>query len=535
MATRCTPHASIEALESRIAPAVIIAPGGKVAHYTDLDGDRVTITISKGRLSASDFVMTSDGATVPDGESLVMLDLSDDSGEFHRANLTIAAKPGRFGGDGHADVGFINAGDGLTDLGRVFIDGDLGRIAAGDANDGTRSPGVRMLIAEDLGSDADGDVIGGIAKLQIGLPAASGNGSAFHFTNSVAAGFTINAGSLHLNSGGIVQTFPIGGSITGMSLVKTGTGLISITDNTFTGAALGSSRSLLGGSLTLSGPLINVINPLNNLATINTGAVISIANSNVLTQTTGGTLSLNGSFQTIGSGTLNLGSATIFNPTNPVLDLSTNLEIATPVFLSSGSSSLIKTGTGTLTLSGSTRLGNATISGGTLVISGSNPLFLPTGMITILGSAMISGGALPFTLPTGAKITTNNGTITFGTGNVVSTFTAPDGTVLDIGGATISFPTPVAGHPNLPTIELATLDIASAPTGTKKFEVQVGHTDAAIVQTRALYESLVASGWVASAPTLGADGKVASIKLTKSGTATISLGSSTLRFIQPTT
>ena len=43
----------IEPLEPRVAPAVIIAPGGHSAQFIDVDGDRVVITVSKGTLSAA--------------------------------------------------------------------------------------------------------------------------------------------------------------------------------------------------------------------------------------------------------------------------------------------------------------------------------------------------------------------------------------------------------------------------------------------------------------------------------------------------
>ncbi len=42
---------SIEPLEPRIAPAVVIAATGHSATYTDVDGDKVTITVSSGTLS----------------------------------------------------------------------------------------------------------------------------------------------------------------------------------------------------------------------------------------------------------------------------------------------------------------------------------------------------------------------------------------------------------------------------------------------------------------------------------------------------
>lgn len=579
MASRTTPHASIEALESRIAPSVVIGAGGKVAHYTDLDGDRVTITVSKGRLSAADFVMSSEGATVPSGESLVMLDLSDDSGEFHRANITIVAKPGRLGGDGSADVGFINAGDGLTDLGRVFIDGDLGRIVAGDANDGPRSPGVRVLIAQDFGGSSD-EVVGGIAKI------VTGNVS----TTGIVIDNVFSVGSTQTVSGG-----PSGVSIV-TSIAGNGAGLVK----------MGSGTQLLGGSNTLTGGLV----VSGNLGASGSGGTLQISSTN----TFGGSASA----ETFNASNLIIRSAGNLTTTWPTRDVSSvsqwltgldtinsidtntvtgastvngsvlvrdninytsaastsvlgvgvirvNSSIPSPLFYSGVINSAVTSqtlaglnaftlgsptsGAGTLTINNSnfTTLDLSKTGSGTLTLS--NPLNFTGGLITHGGTmilnlnggtvALSSGGLLNVitggtivprfsaqTIPAGAKITTDAGTITFGEGNAVATFTAPDGSESSIGGAvlTINPGGSTGGQPNVASLELTGLDLGTAPAGSRKFEIEIGHNDAAIVQNRALYQGLLASGWIASAPVLGADGQITSIKLTKTSSLSFTAG-----------
>src|SRR5437879_5743780 len=79
---------SLEILECRIAPA-------SVFHYTDVDGDKVTLTASVGDLSAAGIVNVVGGV-------LRLLDLH--AGGFDLANLTfsVAKVPG---GDGLANVG----------------------------------------------------------------------------------------------------------------------------------------------------------------------------------------------------------------------------------------------------------------------------------------------------------------------------------------------------------------------------------------------------------------------------------------------
>src|SRR5207248_3043852 len=98
---------NIEPLEPRIAPASLL-------HYTDIDGDQVTISSSAGDLTGH--------ATVVGGQ-LQLLNLSDPS--FNHASITFTVlKAGA--GDGLAAVGYINGGS--NDLGNVVVQGDLGAL-----------------------------------------------------------------------------------------------------------------------------------------------------------------------------------------------------------------------------------------------------------------------------------------------------------------------------------------------------------------------------------------------------------------------
>ncbi|MHA3772528.1 hypothetical protein ACXR0O_13415 [Verrucomicrobiota bacterium sgz303538] len=135
----------IESLEARIAPASVIT-------YTDVDGDRVKITSSKGVLDGHAVF-----ASVGSGQQLISLDLTDDS--FAHTNLRITVKRVA-GGDGFANVGFINAAD--NDLGRVLIRGDVGRIVAGDANEGTAAiKSLRVHSMGQFGTSTQGGATGG--------------------------------------------------------------------------------------------------------------------------------------------------------------------------------------------------------------------------------------------------------------------------------------------------------------------------------------------------------------------------------------
>lgn len=103
-----------------------IAANGKSATWTDVDGDAVKLTITKGTLAPTNFLML--GANT--GMALSRLQLSDLA--FTGSNVTITAKRGPSGGDGLVNVGAIVA---PIDLGVVTVAGDLERILIGvDAN-----------------------------------------------------------------------------------------------------------------------------------------------------------------------------------------------------------------------------------------------------------------------------------------------------------------------------------------------------------------------------------------------------------------
>ena len=109
---------SIEPLEPRIAPAFVV-------HYVDADGDAVTVTVSRGVLADADVVF--DGS----GTQLQKLGLNHPS--FIGADVSVMAELTTSGGDGRADLGWLQmqfsiSGEPLPLLGKVLIDGDLGKL-----------------------------------------------------------------------------------------------------------------------------------------------------------------------------------------------------------------------------------------------------------------------------------------------------------------------------------------------------------------------------------------------------------------------
>ena len=106
-----------------------ITPDGKTARWTDVDGDLVTLKVSKGTLDATNFKLLAK-STADTRAQLLALNLGS---EFDGADVTLTAK--RAGsGDGKVNVGAI---DGVgVDFGAVKVGGDLGSFRAGDVDAG---------------------------------------------------------------------------------------------------------------------------------------------------------------------------------------------------------------------------------------------------------------------------------------------------------------------------------------------------------------------------------------------------------------
>jgi hypothetical protein len=233
---------TIDPLESRITPA-------SVFHYTDGDGDQVTITSSIGDLNAPGVV------TVTDFQ-LQLLDFS--GGGFDGTNLSSSVVRGP-GGDGLANVGYINSTG--HDLGTVSVKGDLGQIDAGSGS--ATVPAIKSLTVNSLGRlGTDTQAAGGSLESDI-----TGSLGALTVKHDVAGDFVLVGGT-----NGTIGAVTIGGSLIGgtifsfsnMGVVKIGhdvqggsdpdTGFIFSGGN-LAGVTLGGS--LIGGSGGASGEILS--------------------------------------------------------------------------------------------------------------------------------------------------------------------------------------------------------------------------------------------------------------------------------------
>lgn len=149
---------------------VTISLDGKTARFTDVDGDAVTVKITVGKLEASNFIVTNLG--------FAQLDLTDfgvDGQSFAGSRVSITTKRTAAGGDGLINLGYLNA-NGL-DLGAVTINGDLGRIDAGDSDAAT--PALTSLSVYSMGmfdeltqvtlcsASLDSTMNGGVTSLKV--------------------------------------------------------------------------------------------------------------------------------------------------------------------------------------------------------------------------------------------------------------------------------------------------------------------------------------------------------------------------------
>jgi hypothetical protein len=198
---------------------------GKAFSFIDADGDRAKLTVSKGELSLSDFTFALNATST--GLQLQSLDLFDDGSEFTGANVTLTASK-RPGGDGLVHLGLLNAGG--SDLGKVSIKGDLGKIIVGDVSTdtvavsslGTRSIGMFGVVTQGGFGDLSSSISGGVGRLKV-------------TGDFVDAAFSVSGGA-----NGSIQSILIGGDLIG------GTG-------TFSGSIIAGGEI---GALTIGGDMI---------------------------------------------------------------------------------------------------------------------------------------------------------------------------------------------------------------------------------------------------------------------------------------
>ncbi|OZS46029.1 autotransporter-associated beta strand repeat-containing protein, partial [Salmonella enterica] len=299
----------------------------------------------------------------------------------------------------HAD----SLGTGAVDTGGVFHvgDGELENTLTGSRSQVKTGTG-ELTLSGDNSYSGGTTIIGGTL-------------TADH-ADSLGTGAVANSGVLQVGEGELENTLSGSGS-----LVKTGTGELTLSgDNSYSGGT-----TIIGGTLTA-----------DHADSLGTGAV---ANSGVLQVGEGeleNTLSGSGSLVKTGTGELTLsgdnsysGGTTIIGGTltaDHADSLGTGAVANSGVLqvgegelenTLSGSGSLVKTGTGELTLSGDNSYsGGTTIIGGTLTADHADSL--GTGAVANSGVLQVGEGELENTLSgSGSLVKTGTGELTLGGDN----------------------------------------------------------------------------------------------------------------------
>ncbi|EBE9619809.1 fibronectin-binding autotransporter adhesin ShdA [Salmonella enterica] len=277
-------------------------------------------------------------------------------------------------------------------------------------------------------SGSDELIVTGDNTYSGGTTISGGTLTADH-ADSLGTGAVANSGVLQVGEGELENTLSGSGS-----LVKTGTGELTLSgDNTYSGGT-----TITGGTLTADHADSLGSGDIDNSGVLKVGEgdlenTLSGSGSLVKTGTGELTLSGNNTYSggtTITGGTLtadhadSLGTGTIAN--NGVLQVGEG-ELENTL---SGTGSLVKTGTGELTLSGdNTYSGGTTITGGTLTADHADSL--GTGAIANSGVLQVGEGELENTLSgSGSLVKTGTGELTLNGDNDYSGGTTIDDGVL---------------------------------------------------------------------------------------------------------
>lgn len=222
----------IELLESRIAPAAIV-------HYTETDGDHVTIKVSKGTQAQLETALGfSDGATGIDKATLNLTDSSISIGTYQNANISIKATNG--GGDGLANQIKINAfnetGSHNVDLHNVRVKGDLIYIDAGDA-DLTTNAINKLVVTNFVKEIGDSNATSSQLEGNVGTIIVKGNMSGYLKSQETANG----------TDGTVINKLVIKGEMTPSGGDYTGYIHVNRINNLFINEFVGSSFSTNNG------------------------------------------------------------------------------------------------------------------------------------------------------------------------------------------------------------------------------------------------------------------------------------------------
>lgn len=271
---------------------------GKTATFTDVDGDKVTVTVTKGDLHNADFDLFS-----ADGTSARFLRLQLNN-TFDGANLTIKATPTAAGGDGHVNLGFLDATG--VDLGAVTVPGNVEHLKIGNA--ATPAAAVKSLTLGSLGAgklplhDTSGDTYlsniegkSGAITVKGDINTASlnvaGNLASLTVGGSLIGGDTLFSGLVQTSGNGDIGNVKIGHDLRGGAGAGSGSvnsdgklGNVTIGGSQVGGGTGGLIRSDLDmGNVTIGHDQVNAtLFSLGKIGNVTVGGSLLITDANSL-------------------------------------------------------------------------------------------------------------------------------------------------------------------------------------------------------------------------------------------------------------
>ncbi len=242
----------LESLEARIAPASAI--------YTDVDGDKITVTTTKGTDTELQTI-------VDNGENMGQMETLDLTSTFAGSSVKFYVNERVAGGDGMVNVWHIKASG--IDLGSVEVAGDLAKLTVGDpnyANGSVKSVKVQSIGVNGGAADKVWSMLGGTGTFAVAgdvsgakLEWSNPNTNEKLTVNSVTIGGNLtggtadDTGSVILTSGtggtAELKSISIGGNLAASDYNKSGA--IIVGNPAATGDYIGIiGKATIGGSMT---------------------------------------------------------------------------------------------------------------------------------------------------------------------------------------------------------------------------------------------------------------------------------------------
>ncbi|MEI8071321.1 MAG: autotransporter-associated beta strand repeat-containing protein, partial [Planctomycetota bacterium] len=349
------------------------------------------LTVAEGVLSVGSVNNSGASGVLGNSASSVILGSSSQTGTLEYTGVTTAStKPFTMATGGTGAFQIDAAGTSLTLSGLITGTGGIMKTGAGTLRltAGNTYSGTTQVNA--------GDLI--ISGAQTGNGPVVINGGKLTLANALGtSSVAVNGGTLDLNgqglaigsfsgSGGLISTGVSGpvmltvdqspGLATFSGIISDGSGTVSFTKNGSGSLTLSGNNTYTGATVVNAGNLILSGAPTGNRSVhVNSGGTLTVASSTALggsgsvAVNTGGRLDLNGINVSVGSigGTAGLINSGVAGPITLTVSGSDAATFAGTIQNGSGTIALVKTGSGTQTLSGTnTYTGATTVSAGVL-------------------------------------------------------------------------------------------------------------------------------------------------------------------------